>query len=45
MRQNTRRSRCARAILLDLSLAIDRKEAHAERNAPRDIALLLDGMP
>ena len=42
MRQNTRAAGRRARDLLDLGLAIDREQAHAERMGARDVALLLD---
>ena len=42
MRQNTRAARRRARDLLDLGLAVDREQAHAERVGARDVALLLD---
>ena len=42
MRQNTLAAGRRAGDLLDLGLAVDREEAHAERVGARDVALLLD---
>ena len=42
MRQNTREPGARARDLLDLGLAVDREQAHAERIGARDVALLLD---
>ena len=42
MRQNTLRAGRGAGDLLDLGLAIDREQAHAELEGARDVALLLD---
>jgi hypothetical protein len=42
MRQNTFGAGRGAGDLLDLGLAIDREQPHAEREGARDVALLLD---